>query len=82
LKFGWWARRKKTVPYRHMFGPPWQLPTNLPSRVEAVFMEGLRDPAGLKGINLGAERDAWDVELALRIYPREVVEALYPGNFL
>jgi hypothetical protein len=53
----------------------------LPPRVEAVFVEGLRDPAGLRPIRLGVVRDQWDVELALRLYPREVVVALYPGNF-
>ena len=55
---------------------------DLPPRVEAVYIEGLRDPAGLRGVPWGAKRDQWDVELALRIYPRSVVKELYPGNFL
>jgi hypothetical protein len=64
-----------------MFGQNCPHPGTLPARVEAVFIEGLRDPAGLKGIRWGAVRDQWDVELALRLYPWKVVKELYPGNF-
>jgi hypothetical protein len=67
---------KKTVPYHGMYHSL----GNLPWRVEAIWLEGLRDPAGLRPIRFGVRRDQMDVEAALLLYPRSVVRQLYRGN--
>jgi hypothetical protein len=53
----------------------------LPARIEAIYVEGLRDPAGLRRFRFGRYRPQKDVDYALTLYPEEVVRELYPGNF-
>ena len=52
----------------------------LPLRVEAVWIEGLKDPLSLRPVRLGRARSPADVAFALQNYPPEVVRALFRGN--
>ncbi len=81
--WGWGQTKRRQVPYQGMFGNARGVPRLgvLPPRIEAVFVEGLRDPAGLRGIRLGRKRKQEDVDHALSRYPEWVVRKLYPGNF-
>ena len=49
-------------------------------RVEAVWIEGLKDPLSLRPVRLGRARSPADVAFALENYPPEVVRALFRGN--
>jgi len=82
-KYGWCLGKRKQVPYQCMWGTARgsiQIGV-LPSRIEAVFVEGLRDPGGLRPLRLLRWRKQEDVDYALTIYPEKVVRALYPANF-